>query len=222
MAGRLRVEWLGRGVAYRDAMSLQDARHEALRRDESPDTLFLLEHAPVYTLGRSAHRENLLWDPARCAARGIDVVETNRGGDVTYHGPGQLVAYPVLRLRGRGMGVIDYVTALEEVVIRALHGLGCTGAGRDPRNRGVWVGDAKICAIGVRVSQGITRHGFALNVSTDLADFDGIVPCGLADASVVSLERLLGRPVDRDRVRKRIEADFAAVFGYDEVVESGS
>ena len=221
MAGRLQVEWLGESVAYRDAMAIQDARYEALRRNEAPDTLFLLEHAPVYTLGRSAHRENVLWTPGQCASKGIDVVETNRGGDVTYHGPGQLVGYPVLRLRERGMGVIDYVTALEEVVMRSLHGLGCPAAGRDPRNRGVWVGNAKICAIGVRISAGITRHGFALNIATRLSDFQGIIPCGLVDASVISLERLLGKAIDRGLVLERLVKVFGDVFGYDDVTRIG-
>ena len=221
MSGKLHVEWLGTDVPYRDAMELQDARYEAVRRNESPDTLFLLEHAPVYTLGRSARRENVLWGAALRAEKGIELVETSRGGDVTYHGPGQLVGYPVLKLRERGMGVIDYVTALEEVVIRALHDLGCAEAGRDKRNRGVWVGNSKICAIGVRISTGITRHGFALNVATRLEDFRGIVPCGLTDASVVSLERLLGEKVDKSLVRERVVENFVAVFGYDDVEKPG-
>ena len=221
MSGKLHVEWLGTDVPYRDAMELQDARYEAVRQNESPDTLFLLEHAPVYTLGRSAHRENVLWGAALRAEKGIELVETSRGGDVTYHGPGQLVGYPVLKLRERGMGVIDYVTALEEVVIRALHDLGCAEAGRDKRNRGVWVGNSKICAIGVRISTGITRHGFALNVATRLEDFRGIVPCGLTDASVVSLERLLGEKVDKSLVRERVVENFVAVFGYDDVEKPG-
>lgn len=221
MSGKLHVEWLGTDVPYRDAMELQDARYEAVRQNESPDTLFLLEHAPVYTLGRSARRENVLWGAALRAEKGIELVETSRGGDVTYHGPGQLVGYPVLKLRERGMGVIDYVTALEEVVIRALHDLGCAEAGRDKRNRGVWVGNSKICAIGVRISTGITRHGFALNVATRLEDFRGIVPCGLTDASVVSLERLLGEKVDKSLVRERVVENFVAVFGYDDVEKPG-
>ena len=187
---------LGGAVPYAEALAEQMLLHAARCRDEVADTVLLLEHRPVYTLGRSAESAHVLWDAARLRREGIEVVEADRGGDVTYHGPGQLVAYPIVRLAERGMGVLDYVTALEEAAILATRALGLEGAGRDPRNRGVWVGGRKICAIGIRVSRGVTRHGLALNVNTRLADFAGIVPCGLADAGVTSLAEELGRPID--------------------------
>jgi lipoyl(octanoyl) transferase len=204
------VERLGR-VEYRDGWDRQRALVEAHARDEAtPDTVLLLEHPAVYTLGRRADPTHVLFDSQELRARGIDVVEVDRGGDVTYHGPGQLVGYPILRL-ARARGVVDYVRALEDVLVVALESLGVHGV-RQPGLTGVWVDGEKIAAIGVRVAAGgITSHGFALNVAPDLADFTGIVPCGIQDRGVTSLERL-GRAVSLEDAMDAVEDAIAAVL----------
>jgi len=159
-------------------------------RTGASEALALLQHPPVYTFGRRARHEHLLVDPDELRRRGADVVESDRGGDVTFHGPGQLVAYPILDLRRRGLGATDYVRALEETMIGALRRFGIAGA-RAAGRPGVWVEGAKVGFVGVRVQSGVTTHGFALNVATDLTWFDAIVPCGLAGVRVTSIERLL-------------------------------
>ena len=200
---------LGR-VGYLEAWELQRALVAARQRGQGRDALLLLEHPPVYTLGRRADRSNVLFDADRLEHRGIEVIEVDRGGDVTYHGPGQLVGYPILALAGV-RGVVDYVRALEDVLLRALSALGVT-AGRVPGYTGVWVGEEKIAAIGVRVASGaVTSHGFALNVAPDLTDFTGIVPCGIADRGVCSLASL-GVDADLDAVAALVAAAFAEVF----------
>jgi lipoate-protein ligase B len=165
----------------------------------------------VFTLGRNARTENVLFPEAALRERGFDVFETGRGGDVTYHGPGQVVAYPILDLGPDRKDVHRYVRDLEEVMIRALADYGLVGR-RIDKLTGAWVGDEKIGAIGVRLARWITSHGFAFNVATDLAPFALIVPCGIKDRGVTSLERLLGRAVPLPEVMDRLEAHFAAVF----------
>ena len=197
-------------VDYATAWSWQTRLVARRQRDEGPDTLLLLEHPRVYTLGRRANRDNVLFTDAELERRGIEVLDVDRGGDVTYPGPGQLVGYPVLRLAGVH-GVVDYVRALEEVLIRALAGLGID-AQRSDGFTGVWVGDAKVAAIGVRVAaQGVTSHGFALNVDCDLDDFTGIVPCGIADRGVCSLASL-GLETTMADASRAVLASFAEVF----------
>lgn len=218
MRGELLVRDLGCGVAYEEAMALQESCHAERRAERAPDTLLLLEHAPVYTLGRSAQAENVRWSADELRRAGIARVATTRGGDVTYHGPGQLVGYPILHLGQLGMGVLEYVTGLEETLIRALAALGLPTAARDARNRGVWVGNDKIAAIGIRVSRQVTQHGFALNVNTRLEDYGGIVACGLRDAGVTSLAAQLGHPVDMAAVKRAVVAAFIAVFGYNSLL----
>jgi lipoate-protein ligase B len=187
-AAPIEVARLGR-VPYRQAWELQRQLVAERQADRGTDRLLLLEHPPVYTLGRRADVANLLLDAEQRATRGIEVVEVDRGGDITYHGPGQLVGYPILRLAGT-RDVVDYVRALEEVLLRTLAVLEVP-ARRVDGLTGVWVGEAKIAAIGVRVaSGGGTSHGFALNVAPDLADFAGIVPCGIRDRGVCSLASL--------------------------------
>jgi lipoyl(octanoyl) transferase len=204
----IEVVWAGT-VPYVDAWAWQRALVER-RLAGGDDVLLLLEHLPVYTLGRRADRTNVLFDDATLAERGIEVVEVDRGGDVTYHGPGQLVGYPILRLQGTP--VVDYVRALEEVLIRALGRLGVRGE-RSTGYTGVWVGDEKIAAIGVRVAAGgVTSHGFALNVTTRLGDFDGIVPCGIVDRGVCSLASL-GVEVTVDEAADHVRAAASEVFG---------
>ncbi len=214
MRDLLQVCDLGVDVPYEAAGRLQESCHAARIGATLPDLLLLLEHVPVYTMGRSAAPENLRWDPTALQRAGIALHETRRGGDVTYHGPGQLVGYPIVHLSRRGMRVIEYVTALEEVLIRGLAQCGLNGAGRDSRNRGVWIGNNKIAAIGIRVSRQVTQHGFALNINTRLEDYGGIVPCGLQDAGVTSLARELGRPVPMHAVKDAIVEAFKSVFGY--------
>lgn len=190
---------LGR-VPYTQGLEIQRRVVEARKQQLIGDTLLLLEHPPVITLGRNATRANILASSDYLAQRGVDVYETNRGGDVTYHGPGQLVGYPIVDLRGdlpgrRGsyLGPVDFVRLLEEVLIRTCGEFGVL-AQRICKRTGVWtvaggrIAEKKIAAIGVHVSQAITSHGFALNVSTDLRDFDWIVPCGIADRKVTSLD----------------------------------
>jgi lipoyl(octanoyl) transferase len=208
---RLVVQRLGR-IRYARGLELQDRLVADRQSGRIEDQLLLLEHDPVFTLGRNARQENVLFPADELRARGYDVYESGRGGDVTYHGPGQVVGYPILDLSPDRRDVHRYVRDLEEVMIRvgADYGL---AAGRVPGLTGVWVGQDKIGAIGVRISRWVTSHGFAFNVTTELAAFDLIVPCGIRGRGVTSLERLLGRPVALAEVMDRIAAHFAAVFG---------
>ena len=176
-----------------------------------PDTLLLLEHDPVFTLGRNANDENVLVPADALRAQGIEVFETGRGGDVTYHGPGQVVGYPILDLAPDRKDVHRYVRDLEEVMIRTCSDYGLV-AGRVEGRTGCWIGDDKVGAIGVRISRWVTSHGFALNVNNDLGAFRFIVPCGISDRGVTSLARLLGHEVPLDEVMDRLEGHLAAVF----------
>jgi len=195
----LDVRRLGR-VEYGEALELQRTLVEARRSGKIGDTLLLLEHPPVITLGARSRgaRTNVVASGDALDAAGVAVHETGRGGDVTYHGPGQLVGYPILDLRPDRQDVHQYVRDLEEVLIRAIARFGVEGV-RVPGLSGVWVGaegrEAKVAAIGVRISRWITSHGFALNVTTDLTHFQLIVPCGIADRGVTSLEHLTGHAV---------------------------
>jgi lipoyl(octanoyl) transferase len=190
---------LGR-VPFAEALAIQQQVVAARKQNLIGDTLLLLEHPPVLTLGRNAHRSNVLASDDLLAQRGVELHEINRGGDVTYHGPGQLIGYPIVDLRGdlpgkKGphVGPVDYVRLLEEVLIRTCGDFGVMTQ-RICKLTGVWtvaggsIREKKIAAIGVHVSQGITSHGFALNVTTDLRDFDWIIPCGITDRQVTSLE----------------------------------
>jgi lipoyl(octanoyl) transferase len=207
----LRVERRGR-VAYADALELQRQLVDQRRAGTVDDTLLLLEHPHVVTLGTSAHRENVLIDENQGLLMGVEVFETGRGGDVTYHGPGQLVGYPILDLKPDRCDLHRYIRDLEAMLIGVLARLDIT-AGRKDGLTGVWVGDAKIAAIGVRVSSGwITSHGFALNVNTDLSYFDSIVPCGIREYGVTSMRSLLHRDVDMTLVEDAVEAEFVRCF----------
>jgi lipoyl(octanoyl) transferase len=204
------VRRLGR-VPYAEGLALQERQARLRQRGEAPDTLFLLEHTPVFTLGRSARREHVLFPADVLRARGFDVFETGRGGDVTYHGPGQLVAYPILDLSPDRRDVHRYVRDLEEVMIRLCGDFG-VAAGRVCGLTGAWVGSDKIGAIGVRIARWVTSHGLAFNVTTDLTPFGLIVPCGILGRGVTSLARQLGRGVALDEVAGRLASHFAAVF----------
>ena len=208
--GRLKVITPG-VVDYRRAWDWQIALADAVRQGRQSSTLLLLEHPPVYTLGRLSKPEHLLAAPEELAAAGADVVETDRGGQITFHGPGQLVAYPVVDLRGWG-GPLKYVRTLEQVIIEALSDFGIS-AGLNPGLTGVWVDGAKIAAIGVKISRGVAYHGFSINVNTDLSYYDRIVPCGIEDGQVTSMERILGHPVELAKVAARVAARFGEGMG---------
>lgn len=210
MAG-LDVRRLGR-VRYADGLALQERLVAERKAGAVPDTLLLLEHEPVFTLGRNARQENVLFPVEALRQRGFDVFEAGRGGDVTYHGPGQLVAYPILELPHERRDVHRYVRDLEEVMIRLCADYGLVG-GRVAGRTGCWIGDDKIGAIGVRISRWVTSHGLAFNVATDLSPFRLIVPCGISDKGVTSLLKLLGREVPMGEVMERLEARFREVFG---------
>jgi lipoyl(octanoyl) transferase len=201
---------LGR-IPYAHGLELQERLVVERQAGRIPDQLLLLEHDPVFTLGRNAQVQNVLLPAEALRERGFEVFETGRGGDVTYHGPGQVVGYPILDLSPNRRDVHRYVRDLEEVMIRTCADYGLA-ASRVAGLTGTWLGDEKIGAIGVRIARWVTSHGFAFNVGTDLSAFDLIVPCGIRGRGVTSLERKLGRPVPLDDVMDRLTASFAAVF----------
>jgi len=204
------VRRLGR-LSYADGLDLQAQLVARRQAGEVPDTLLLLEHEPVFTLGRSARRENVLLSEEALRERGFALFDSGRGGDVTYHGPGQVVGYPILDLSPDRRDAHRYVRDLEEVMIRTCADYAIP-AGRVAGLTGTWVGPDKIGAIGVRIARWVTSHGFAFNVSTDLAPFSLIVPCGIQNRGVTSLERLRGRSVPLDEVMDRLTGHLAAVF----------
>ena len=216
MSGGITVWRLGR-VEYEDGLRLQELFGEARKADRVGDVLLLLEHSPVVTLGRAAKRSNILASPEMLARMGVEVFETNRGGDVTYHGPGQIVGYPIFKLSPERQDVRRYVRDIEEAMIRACADYGLS-AGRIPKWTGVWIGDEhspnarKIAAIGVHIARWQTSHGFAFNVNTDLSHFRLIVPCGIQQKGVTSLSRELGRPVPLREVEDRLAQHFGEVF----------
>jgi lipoyl(octanoyl) transferase len=200
-------------VDYQAGLELQKDLVDQRKQGLIPDQLLLLEHPPVITLGARNHnsRSNILETPESLALKGVALFETGRGGDVTYHGPGQLVGYPIIELPKERRDVHRYVRDLEEVLIQSVAEFGIA-AERIPGLTGIWVGQEKLAAIGVRISRWVTSHGFALNVSTDLANFGLIVPCGIADKGVTSMERLLGRGVPMAEVAEVVGARFTAAF----------
>jgi lipoate-protein ligase B len=209
-------------VDYRQAWQLQDELVQARSHDAAPDRLLLLEHPHTFTLGSAGHEDYVLWDAAERQRRGVALLRIDRGGDVTYHGPGQLVGYPILQLprseERLRLDVLGYLRQIETVIIRTLADYRIAAKPLEGLT-GVWVdtprGEEKICAIGVRINvKAVTKHGFALNINTDLDYFSGIIPCGIRDKGVTSLARLLGGPVDMDAVTDRLIAHFGAVFGY--------
>jgi lipoyl(octanoyl) transferase len=208
----LEVRRLGR-VSYPEALELQRTVVEDRRADRIGDVLLLLEHPHVITLGSrsQAARANVLATPARLAELGVELHDTDRGGDVTYHGPGQLVGYPILNLKPDRADVYNYVRNLEEVMVRVSTSFGVE-AGRIEGLTGAWVGGAKIGAIGVRISHWITSHGFAYNVNTDLDYFNLIVPCGIRNHGVTSLARELGRSVDMAEVEQVVVTEFRQII----------
>jgi lipoyl(octanoyl) transferase len=217
---------LGR-IPYAEGLAIQEKVVAARKRNQIDDTLLLLEHPPVITLGRNSHRSNILADDRLLASRGVELHEVNRGGDVTYHGPGQLVGYPIIDLRGdlpgkKGphLGPVDFVRLLEEVLIRSCADFGVM-AQRIGKRTGVWtmaggrILEKKVAAIGVHVSQGVTSHGFALNVTNDLREFQWIIPCGIGDREVTSLEveAEADRQPTMDAAVHSVSRNFGRIFG---------
>jgi lipoyl(octanoyl) transferase len=199
-------------VAYREARALQERVRVARQADAIPDTVLLLEHPPVYTRGRRTDAAELPMGEPWYAAQGIDVVDVDRGGKVTYHGPGQLVGYPIARIGD----VLGFVAQLEDAMVAALADEGLTSRGRSPEGRdvtGVWVGDRKIGSIGLHVSHGVSAHGFAVNVGNDLQPFEWIVPCGLGEVQMTSIVRERGADADIACFRKRMAHRLAEVRG---------
>jgi lipoate-protein ligase B len=187
-------------------------------RSGGPEDIALLQHPPVYTFGRRVRLEHLLVPRDDLRGRGAEVIETNRGGDITFHGPGQIVGYPILDLRRRGLGPAEYVRQLETILIATLDRFGIE-AWRWAGRPGVWTTEGKIGAIGVRIDRGVSLHGFALNVDLDLSWFEAIVPCGLADADVTSMAHQVGESPSVDAVKEALTEEFARRFGV--VLEPG-
>jgi lipoyl(octanoyl) transferase len=210
---------LGR-LDYATALALQQQLSALRQQDRIGDVLLLVEHPPVLTLGRNAHRDHVVASQELLARRGIALFETNRGGDVTYHGPGQLVGYPILHLRAFDppLGIVEYLRRLEEVLIRSCADFGVLTQ-RSPGRAGVWtipggaVAEKKIAALGVHVARGVTTHGFALNVTTDLDDFALIVPCGISDRGVTSIEAEVDPAPSYQQVTHSVSRHFGRVFG---------
>ncbi len=195
---------------------LEEVKQRKMQGKAVPGYLFFVEHPPVYTLGKSGKEANMLMDALQLRARCAEFIKVDRGGDITFHGPGQLVVYPVVDLESFGMGVKEYVWALEEVVIGTLGKYGLSGSRVDGAT-GVWLGtgtldERKICAIGVKCSRYVTMHGFALNVNTDLSYFDAIHPCGFVDKGVTSLQKELKRAVDMEEVKAEVLRQFQSVM----------
>lgn len=212
-----RVEQFGL-VRYAEGLQLQAEKVGQRKAGVISDTLLLLEHPHVYTLGRNARRENLLISEERLTALGAQLFETSRGGDITYHGPGQLVGYPIFDLTQHRRDIAWFMRSLEEVFIAVVQDFSIR-AGRLAGAPGVWVGHDKLVAFGVHISRWVTSHGFAFNVNTDLRYFDYIVPCGLRDRGVTSLAKILGRPVEMDPVVQRVIEHFGKMFALEMQIE---
>ncbi len=196
-------------IDYAEAFDLQLELHGQRLENKISDTLLLLEHPHVFTLGRHAREGNIVWDKNELEQNNVEVRQVDRGGDVTYHGPGQLVGYPIIKLKDRDLQPRRLVEWVENLIIRTIASFGIASYVHS-EYPGVWIGDAKICAIGMRIREGVSYHGFALNVSTDLSYFNGIVPCGIQNKSVCSLSSLLGKKINIEEVKQRLikEAKF--------------
>ena len=202
-------------IDYKEAWDLQKAIHQLRVENKIDDVLFLLEHPHTYTLGKTAHKENLVGDKKYLKENNISVYDIDRGGDITYHGPGQIVGYPIINLSNWFRDTHKYLRAIEEVIIKVCDNYGLSG-GRIKNLTGVWIEDRKICAIGIKVSRWITMHGFAFNVNTDLNLFNGIIPCGISDKGVTSLNKEMKKEVvPLNDVKEKIIYSFIDQFKYD-------
>ena len=206
-------------VPYKDTWDLQAELLKLRSKSLIPDTLLLLEHPNTYTFGKTADRNNLVGNSDFLQKNGISVFEIDRGGDVTYHGPGQLVGYPIIHLTEWYQDTHKYLRALEEAIILTIAEYGITGT-RNSKYTGVWIENRKIAAIGIKVSRWVTMHGFALNVSTNLNLFNGIIPCGISDKEVTSIEKEIGKSVDMQEVKQKFAQHFSEVFSYENRSES--
>ena len=204
-------------IDYKEAWNLQNEIHSKRVSGEVEDYLLLLEHPNTYTLGKTAHKENLISSEDYLKKNQIAVYDIDRGGDITYHGPGQIVGYPIIDLNNWQKDSHKYLRALEEVIIKTCrdYDLKCE---RNPKHTGVWIGDRKIAAIGIKISRWITMHGFAFNVNTDLNLFNGIIPCGIQDKSVTSLSNELKIEIDIQEVKEKLLKNFTAFFSYGKVM----
>jgi lipoyl(octanoyl) transferase len=204
-------------IDYKEAWDLQQEIHSKRVSGEVEDFLFLLEHQNTYTLGKTAHKENLIGSEEYLKTNRISVYDIDRGGDITYHGPGQIVGYPIIDLNNWYKDTHKYLRALEELIIKTCNDyyLSCE---RNAKHTGVWIGDRKIAAIGIKVSRWVTMHGFAFNINTDLKLFNGIIPCGIQDKSVTSLSKELNKAISIPEVKERILNNFSHVFNYDKVI----
>jgi len=205
-------------VSYQEAWDLQKTIHLMRTSGTIEDTLLLLEHPHTYTLGKTADRANLIGSQEYLEKNGVSVFEIDRGGDITYHGPGQIVGYPIIDLNKWKPDTHLYLRNLEEIIIKVLAEYGIE-SGRKPEYTGVWVGESKIAAIGIRVSRWVTMHGFAFNINTDLELFNGIIPCGIKDKEVTSLSRLLKREININEVKQKLRDHFVLNFDYSTLKE---
>jgi len=204
-------------IDYKEAWDIQRDIFNKRVAGEVIDYLFLLEHPNTYTFGKTAHKENLIGSENFLKENKISVYDIDRGGDITYHGPGQIVGYPIIDLNHWFKDTHKYLRALEEVIIKTCGDFGLASE-RNPKHTGVWIGERKIAAIGIKVSRWITMHGFAFNVNTDLSLFNGIIPCGIQDKTVTSLSNELIHPVEIQDVKEKLLKNFMNVLGYEKVM----
>lgn len=215
-----KIEYIDLGtIDYKEAWELQQRTFELRTKNEIDDILYLLEHPHTYTLGKVADKNNLITTDAVLKEKQISVYDIDRGGDITYHGPGQIVGYPIIDLKNWKQDTHEYLRNLEEVIISVCKDYGIETE-RNPKYTGVWVGNRKIAAIGIKVSRWITMHGFAFNINTDLGLFDGIIPCGIKDKEVTSLSKELGRKIELDEVKEKLLFHFIRLFDYTEKIEN--
>lgn len=210
----VRACWLG-SAGYQGVWDLQAELVGAIRDGRAPDTLLLLEHPHVFTMGRAASAEHVLWDEDERARRGVDLIWSDRGGEATYHGPGQLVGYPVLDLAHFGLTIPAYLQKLEQSLIDYLAGLGVDSQAGDPGLTGVWSSGEKVAAIGIKLNRSVVSHGFALNLTTDLDYFDGIIPCGHAEKRPISVAALTGDRISTATAARDYAQHFERVFAAD-------
>jgi len=204
-------------IDYQKAWNLQHKIFNKRLSNDVSDTLLLLEHPNTYTLGKSSNKANLLFSDVELQQKNIAIYNIDRGGDITYHGPGQIVGYPIINLSLWQKDTHKYLRTLEEVIIQTLLEFGVNGE-RNDDHTGVWVGNNKICAIGIKVSRWITMHGFAFNINTNMDFFNGIIPCGIMDKGVTSLSIELNKNVDLNLVKKKIVNNFCEIFNYNKIV----
>lgn len=205
-------------IDYKEAWDLQKETYELRVNGKIPDVIYLLEHPNTYTFGKTADHNNLVGSEEYLAENKISVYDIDRGGDITYHGPGQIVGYPIINLEYWQKDTHKYLRALEETIIETCAEYGIT-AGRVPKYTGVWIEDRKIAAIGIKVTRWVTMHGFAFNINTDLSFFKGIIPCGISDKDVTSIRRELKKDIDIEQTKTKLLSNFGKLFGYTDVTQ---